>query len=118
MTNLVSQEIAALDPNKFMAVIGKRVIHPRGRASTETLLRRAAITESSRVLDVGCGVATTAIEITRRFGAHVTVVDIAPLVLERAARPAHIKKMAWLMPRMAKAVPYLGSIVVTGTMPT
>lgn len=35
-----------------------------------------------------------------------------------AARPAHIKKMAWLMPRKAKAVPYLGYIVVAGTKPT
>jgi hypothetical protein len=30
------------------------------------------------------------------------------------SRPAHIRKMAWLMPRMAKAVPYLGYIVVAG----
>jgi hypothetical protein len=35
-----------------------------------------------------------------------------------ASRPAHMKKMAWLMPRMAKAVPYLGYIVVAGTKPT
>ena len=31
-----------------------------------------------------------------------------------AARPASIRKMAWLMPRMAKAVPYLGYILVAG----
>jgi SAM-dependent methyltransferase len=78
-------EIKRLDPYKFMATIGKRVIHPGGRASTETLLRWAPITETSRVLDVGCGVATTAIEIARRFGATVTALDIAPLMLERAA---------------------------------
>ena len=65
-TRLASQEIGDLDPYKFMAVIGKRVIHPGGRASTEALLRRAQITASSRVLDVGCGVATTAIQIARR----------------------------------------------------
>jgi ubiquinone/menaquinone biosynthesis C-methylase UbiE len=34
-----------------------------------------------------------------------------------ASRPANMKKMAWLMPRMAKAVPYLGYIVVAGTKP-
>ena len=67
-----------------MATIGKRVIHPGGRASTEALLERAAITSDSKVLDVGCGVATTAVEIARRYGAHVTAVDIAPLMLERA----------------------------------
>jgi len=85
MTKLASVEIAGLDPYKFMAVIGKRVIHPGGRASTEALLRRASITQSTRVLDVGCGVATTAVEIARRYGAQVTAVDVAPLMLERAA---------------------------------
>ena len=35
-----------------------------------------------------------------------------------ACRPANMKKMTWLMPRMAKAVPYLGCILVAGTIPT
>ena len=35
-----------------------------------------------------------------------------------ATRPANMKKMTWLMPRMAKAVPYLGYILVAGTKPT
>ena len=34
-----------------------------------------------------------------------------------ASRPANMRKMAWLMPRMAKAVPYLGYIVVAATKP-
>jgi SAM-dependent methyltransferase len=84
MTKLASEDVAGLDPYTFMAVIGKRVIHPGGRASTELLLRQATISDTTRVLDVGCGVATTAVEIARRFGAHVTAVDIAPLMLERA----------------------------------
>jgi SAM-dependent methyltransferase len=83
-TKLASREIAELDPYKFMAVIGKRVIHPGGKASTESLLRRASITESSSVLDVGCGVATTALEIARRHGSAVTAVDLSPVMLERA----------------------------------
>ena len=32
-----------------------------------------------------------------------------------ASRPANFRKMVWLMPRMAKAVPYLGYIVVAAT---
>ena len=31
-----------------------------------------------------------------------------------AMRPAHVRKMSWLMPRMAKAVPYLGYVLVAG----
>jgi SAM-dependent methyltransferase len=34
-----------------------------------------------------------------------------------ASRPAYMRKMAWLMPRMARAVPYLGYLVVAGTKP-
>ncbi|MBI4884147.1 MAG: class I SAM-dependent methyltransferase [Actinobacteria bacterium] len=84
MKKLTAPEVAALDPYAFMAVIGKRVIHPGGRASTEALLNRARITKTMNVLDVGCGVGTTAIQIAKRFGARVTVVDISPLMLERA----------------------------------
>jgi ubiquinone/menaquinone biosynthesis C-methylase UbiE len=79
-------EIERLDPYVFMAVIGKRVIHPGGRAATEQLLKRAAIGADSKVLDVGCGVATTAVTVAERFGADVTAVDIEPLMLERAQR--------------------------------
>ena len=96
-TRLAAPEIAALDPYKFMAVIGKRVIHPGGRASTESLLRRAAITDRTRVLDVGCGVATTAVEIAKRYGAQVTAVDISPVMLERAAANARAADVAHLV---------------------
>ena len=83
-TTLAAAEIAALDPYKFMATIGKRVIHPGGRASTRALLRRAGIERTQRVLNVGCGVGTTAIEIARLYGASVTAVDIEPLMIQRA----------------------------------
>jgi SAM-dependent methyltransferase len=77
-------EVERLDPYVFMAVVGKRVIHPGGRAATEQLLRRAAISPNDHVLDVGCGVATTAVTVASRFGASVTAVDISPVMLERA----------------------------------
>ena len=83
-TKIAPGEVIDLDPYTFMAVIGKRVIHPGGRASTQALLRRAQITGPDRVLDVGSGVATTAIEIARRHGALVTAVDVAPVMLDRA----------------------------------
>ena len=94
---LAADEISAMDPYKFMAVIGKRVIHPGGRASTQALLRQAQITSASRVLDVGCGVATTAIEIARRYGARVTAADISPLMLERAQASVQAAGVAGLV---------------------
>src|SRR6059058_3518115 len=82
---LSAAEVDQLDPYAFFAVLGKRVIHPGGRAATDELIRRADFRADQRVLDVGCGVGTTAIRIARGFNASVTAVDIAPLMLERAA---------------------------------
>src|SRR5438046_4316181 len=78
-------DVDRLDPYAFMAVIGKRVIHPGGRRSTREMLALAGLEPGQRVLDVGCGVATTAIEVARRFGCHVTAVDIDPRKLSRAS---------------------------------
>ena len=108
-TKLAPGEIGDLDPYKFMAVIGKRVIHPGGRASTEALLRRAQITTSDQVLDVGCGVATTAIQIARRYGATVTAADISPLMLERAeanAQAAGVADLVTVTPADITALPF------------
>jgi SAM-dependent methyltransferase len=84
VSRLAAAEIRQLDPYKFMATIGKRVIHPGGRGSTEQVFDLAAIEPADKVLDIGCGVATTAIQIARRFEAHVTAADVSPLMLERA----------------------------------
>lgn len=77
-------EVERLDPYAFMAVIGKRVIHPGGRRSTREMLSLRRFATGERVLDVGCGVATTAIELAQRFRCHVTAVDIDPRMLDRA----------------------------------
>jgi len=42
----------------------------------------------------------------------------AAAVLARGmSRPAYLRKMAWLMPRMARAVPFLGYVLVMGYKP-
>lgn len=71
-----AEDVASLDPYQLMAVLGKRIIHPGGKRSTEELFRLARIETSDRVLEIGCGVGTTAIEIARRFGAMVSAVDV------------------------------------------
>jgi SAM-dependent methyltransferase len=86
---VTSQEVAALDPYQLMAVLGKRVIHPGGTRSTEELFGLARIQCSDHVLEVGCGVGTTAIEIARRFGARVTAIDIDEEMLEAAKVNVH-----------------------------
>src|ERR1700737_1366975 len=87
-------DVMSLDPYAFMAVLGKRVIHPGGRRSTEELFSPARLREGQKALDGGCGVGTTAIQMARRFGAAVTAIDISPIMLERAqanVRHAHLE---------------------------
>lgn len=106
---LTDAEVAALDPYAFLAVLGKRVIHPGGRHATEELFRLADLRADQRVLDVGCGVGTTAIAVARRFGSHVTAVDIAPRMLERArtnVRQAGLADRIAVEPGDILALPY------------
>jgi hypothetical protein len=74
---LSTAEIGQLDPYALLAVLGKKVIHPGGRQSSEELIRAGDFRSGQDVLDPGCGVATTAIEVARRFGCRVTAVDIS-----------------------------------------
>ena len=41
----------------------------------------------------------------------------AAVMARAVSRVSYLRKVAWLMPRMARAVPYLGFILVTGTKP-
>lgn len=86
MQRLTGDQVGRLDPYAFLAVLGKRVIHPGGRASTDQLLAWAKLRSGDRVLDIGCGVGTTAIRIARETGASVVAADVSPLMLERATR--------------------------------
>lgn len=87
MQRLSAQQVGALDPYAFLAVLGKRVIHPGGRASTDQLLGWASgLGPGDRVLDIGCGVGTTAIRVAKETGATVVAADISPLMRERATR--------------------------------
>ncbi|MBA2317866.1 MAG: class I SAM-dependent methyltransferase [Euzebyales bacterium] len=84
MSTLTAADVRALDPYLLMAVVGKRVVHPGGRRATAQLMDWAAIRPGEDVLDVGCGVGTTAIDIARAAEARVTAVDVSPLMRERA----------------------------------
>lgn len=86
MSGPVAAEVRRLDPYAFLAVLGKRVIHPGGKASTDRLLDWAALKAGERVLDIGCGVATTAVRLARECDVDVMAADISPLMRERAAR--------------------------------
>ena len=86
MRQLSTAEVQALDPYAFLAVLGKRVIHPGGRGFDRPAARVGTPASGDRVLDIGCGVGTTAIRIGQQSGATVVAGAISPLMRERAAR--------------------------------
>lgn len=84
MSSLTKEEIEALDPYSFLAALGKKVVRPGGHLSTEQLFALAEIKPDHHVLEVGCGVGATAIEMVQRFGCQVTAIDHSRLMLEKA----------------------------------
>ena len=76
--------VADADPYLLFGLLGKKVIHPGGRLATEQLLAAAALRAEHLVLDIGCGVGTTAIEISRRFESRVIAADLSIDMRERA----------------------------------
>jgi ubiquinone/menaquinone biosynthesis C-methylase UbiE len=79
-------QVEDLDPYAFFAFLGKRVVHPGGRRATEELFELGSFQPGLKVLDIGCGVGTTAIQLQGRFQAEVTAADISPVMLSLAAR--------------------------------
>jgi ubiquinone/menaquinone biosynthesis C-methylase UbiE len=84
VTNLSDEAIARLDAYQLLASLGKRIVHPGGKRSTEDLFALASIGSGHNVLEVGCGPGTTAVAIAERFGAQVTAVDIDDMMLDQA----------------------------------
>jgi ubiquinone/menaquinone biosynthesis C-methylase UbiE len=84
MAKLTPDEIKLLDPYTLLAVLGKKVIRPGGRGSSDTIFRMAGFQASQSVLDIGCGVGMTAIQIASQFGCRVTAVDIDNRMIEYA----------------------------------
>ena len=95
LTALSDPAVNQIDPYAFMAVLGKKVIHPGGRRSTAEMFAMAEFQPEHRVLDVGAGVGTTAIEIARAYACEVTAIDIDPLMRARALRNVRNAK-SWI----------------------
>jgi SAM-dependent methyltransferase len=81
---LTDEDVNELDPYSFLAALGKKVVRPGGHRSTDQLFAFADLQASDSVLDVGCGVGTTGIEIAERFGSRVTLTDKSELMLAEA----------------------------------
>jgi ubiquinone/menaquinone biosynthesis C-methylase UbiE len=71
--------------------------HLGGQDATKELIDRTRITPLSYVLDVGCGVGTTACHLAHCMGCRVVGVDINPHMIRRAKERAHRLKLTDLV---------------------
>ncbi len=91
---LSAAKVDRLDPYAFFAVLGKRVIHSGGRTATEDLIRRAEFQPCQRVLDVGCGVGTTAIQVARQY-ARTSEPSTSPRSCSSALPTTFVRSPSW-----------------------
>ena len=80
----------------FAAAVGLTK-HLGGQDATKELIDRTRITPLSYLLDVGCGVGTTACHLARSMGCRVMGVDIKPAMVERARERAKRLKLTDLV---------------------
>jgi arsenite methyltransferase len=79
--------------------------HLGGQDATKELIDRTRVTPLSYVLDIGCGVGTTACHLSHCLGCRVLGVDINPSMIKRAReRAKHLKLTDLVKFREADAV--------------
>jgi ubiquinone/menaquinone biosynthesis C-methylase UbiE len=70
----------------FLASLGKTRLRPGGVEATEWLIGQAQMNGGSSVLEVACNMATTSIELARRFGCQISAIDMDKQALQTATR--------------------------------
>ena len=70
--------------HKFLARLGKTRLRPGGKEATEWLFKQAEFTPQSRVLEIACNMATTSIDIAKRFNCHIIGIDMDKSALTKA----------------------------------
>ena len=77
----------------LMIKAGFSKLHPGGKYSTEKLLELCNIDHNKRVIDIGCGPGETTIYIAKKYGCHVTGIDIMPEMIKQAKENAVKEKV-------------------------
>ncbi len=94
---------------RYEKIFGNGYISTGGPDTTEYLIEKLglALKPGARVLDVGSGIGGAAFELAKRFGAHVTGIDLAPEMVAIA----HERAKEWNAPDTVKFI--IGDILKT-----
>ena len=83
---LTGAEQDVIEGVRMVSSLGKTVIHPGGRATTDFMFQAGGFEAGHEVLEVGCGVGTTAVRLAREKGCRVRAIDIDAALVDRARR--------------------------------
>ncbi|WGE90042.1 class I SAM-dependent methyltransferase [Actinobacillus arthritidis] len=76
--------------HNFLARLGKTRLRPGGKLATDWLIANGDFNPHKKVLEVACNMCTTAIQIAKQYGCHITGIDLDESALEKAK--ANIKE--------------------------
>lgn len=68
----------------FLARLGKTRLRPGGKQATDWLIEKGCFSKDKQVLEVACNICTTAIGLAKKYGCHITGIDLDHSVLEKA----------------------------------
>lgn len=83
--------------HRFLAKLGKTRLRPGGKKATEWLFKQALFTPQMQVLEIACNMGTTSMEIAKRFGCHITGIDMDKLALAKAEENIRKNKLDHLI---------------------
>ena len=70
----------------FLARLGKRRLRPGGRTATDWLMQSGKLSSRTEVLEVACNMGTTTAELVKKYGCHVTALDLDAQALAKARK--------------------------------
>jgi phosphoethanolamine N-methyltransferase len=80
----MDQRYTTREIQRYEAIYGQHFISPGGEDSTRTFLGYVKLDDTSKVLDVGCGIGGSAFYIARTFHSFVDGIDLAPEMIKSA----------------------------------
>lgn len=84
MDNQTTTENMAKAGHTFLASLGKTRLRPGGVEASDWLIGNANFSSSSHVLEIACNMATTSIEIAKKYGCHIIAIDMDDKALANA----------------------------------
>lgn len=72
----------------FLAKLGKKRLRPGGKIATDWLIKKGHFTKDKYVLEVGCNMCTTAMQIAKTYGCRIEGVDLNAKALEKGIKNA------------------------------